>query len=348
MSISVLPLIVLGVIACATTFGHAGQPPAPGAQWSAQGPYAVQATDQTWRDSTRDRDIPVRIYAPVGVAGKTPVVLFSHGMGGNRMDGEHWGRQWASWGIVSVHIQHAGTDTDAVRNATGPILLREKNGVTPQHLIDRAQDASFAASEIARRASAGDPLFSSVDPVRLGMSGHSYGAQTAQALAGQREPSVVQPLADKRFRAFIAFSPADRDLGGSSLFSGITAPFLSVTGSQDQVGVDPLVTPEVRRVPFMGMAPGNKYFLWLNKATHMSFEGKTADTFQAKLFTRLVDGNATPPDQAHIDDVVKGVTTAFWLAYLAPETDLGKSAAAWLKSGGPKSLFVNGDRWEAR
>lgn len=46
------------------------------------GPREVQSLLVTWEDSSRSRNLPVKIYYPSGGDGKLPVILFSHGLGG--------------------------------------------------------------------------------------------------------------------------------------------------------------------------------------------------------------------------------------------------------------------------
>ena len=38
------------------------------------------------------------------------MIVFSHGLGGTRDGYEYLGRHWASYGYVSVHLQHKGSD----------------------------------------------------------------------------------------------------------------------------------------------------------------------------------------------------------------------------------------------
>ena len=45
---------------------------------------AVSETSTNWHDAVRDRDIPVKIYAPVTMTNPVPLIVFSHGLGGTR------------------------------------------------------------------------------------------------------------------------------------------------------------------------------------------------------------------------------------------------------------------------
>ena len=54
----------------------------------------------------------------------------------------------------------------------------------------------------------GNPLFGRLDLTRVGMSGHSFGAVTTQAVSGQSLPVGGSPLTEPRIKAAIAFSPS--------------------------------------------------------------------------------------------------------------------------------------------
>src|SRR5438128_334928 len=53
-----------------------------------------------WKDPSRDRTVPVKIYFPTEGDGPFPVIVFSHGLGGNREAYEYLGRQWAANGYI--------------------------------------------------------------------------------------------------------------------------------------------------------------------------------------------------------------------------------------------------------
>ncbi len=52
------------------------------------------------------RKIPVKAYFSDGAA--SPVVLFSHGLGGSREGFKHGGEHWAKRGYIAFFIQHPG------------------------------------------------------------------------------------------------------------------------------------------------------------------------------------------------------------------------------------------------
>ena len=107
----------------------------------------ASVADETWTDSARRRDVPVRVRWPEvdrnGAA--PPVVLFSHGLGGTREGGTVWGEAWAAAGFVVVHMQHQGSDLAAVR--TTATSFSDKAGLRaatgPAQLLARLQDVGF-------------------------------------------------------------------------------------------------------------------------------------------------------------------------------------------------------------
>src|ERR1700712_4732620 len=75
------------------------------ADYTAQpGPFAVGNLEQVWHDAARNRDVPVKIYYPKTDAGKesgrSPVIIFSHGLGGSREGYSYLGEHWASCGYI--------------------------------------------------------------------------------------------------------------------------------------------------------------------------------------------------------------------------------------------------------
>ena len=70
-------------------------------------PSAVKPIDLDVIDAKRKRNIPIRIYLPADPR-PAPVVLFSHGLGGNRETSAYLGTHWAARGSVTVFLQHPG------------------------------------------------------------------------------------------------------------------------------------------------------------------------------------------------------------------------------------------------
>ena len=66
-------------------------------------------SDLMIQDAKRSREIPIRVYLPENKTAAL-VVLFSHGLGGNREGSAFLGKHWAKRGYISVFLQHPGSD----------------------------------------------------------------------------------------------------------------------------------------------------------------------------------------------------------------------------------------------
>lgn len=305
----------------------------PPAVWLAPGPHAISELRLDWRDAARERGLPVKLHLPQG-AGPWPLVIFSHGLGGNREGYAYLARHWASHGLACLHLQHLGSDDSLWRFTPNPVenLARALSDMAAA--LDRPRDLSFALDEVVRQRKAGAGWAMAIDPQRAGAAGHSFGGFTVLALAGQ---SLPQPgggrlsLADPRFRAFIAISAAlDRARADPApAFAPIRKPFLHITGAFD-TSFFSRTTPPDRRLPFAHAGGGDRYFLNLHAADHRVFAGPRADGPQ-------------PQDQA-VQDLVAGLGLAFWRAYLLDDA----SARAWLLGAQARIWLEAAGAWEAR
>ena len=163
----------------------------------------VQIWRGDWRDEKRNRTVPVKIYYPKG-DGPFPAIIFSHGLGGTREGYEYIGTYWAAHGYASVHLQHVGSD-DAVWRGGGGMqaMARAANG---KNALDRAADVKFALDQLETlNQDATFPLRGKLDLQKIGMAGHSFGANTTLLVSGLKLP-LVAPLADARIKCAIPMS----------------------------------------------------------------------------------------------------------------------------------------------
>jgi predicted dienelactone hydrolase len=301
--------------------------------YAAPGPFRVEVSDTTWTDVARQRPLPLRIRLPAA-DGARPVVLFSHGLGGSVDGGRFWGEHWASHGFVVIHLQHPGSDTAVWQDAARP--ARElKRAASREQFNARVLDVKFVLDELQRRQRAGDAFALRIDLARVGMSGHSFGAVTTQALAGQRFDvparlrAQADALADDRLRAFIAFSPSARTDDAVSQFRTITRPFFSVTGTEDGLVGLGLGVPAPRRLlPFEGMPGPDAYLLILDGADHMIFNGAPR---------RRTDGTDPARDAQHVR-LTQATTIAFWRAHLLDDPE----ARRWLRTSAETTVRAAG------
>ena len=288
------------------------------------------AIDDSWRDARRDRDIPLRIRWPDG---DTPcaLIVHSHGLGGSRHGGDVWGEAWRQAGFAVIHVQHPGSDTDVLR--AGMAALR--NAASGEQLRERVADVKFLLDEIERRARAGESGWARVRLDALAMSGHSFGAHTVQALAGQRFPVAAEGIAEPRFKAFVAFSPSPGQ--GANAFAGVTRPFLAATGSLDDDPLRKTMTAEDRARVFEALPPGRRALLWLAGADHMTFGGNGEQRARSRLGVGKRDRSVVDLEPQH-QALVSAVTTLWWRAHLLGDA---ASVAALRQPSG----LGEGDRW---
>jgi predicted dienelactone hydrolase len=315
-----------------------------GARFAAPGALVTRVLDTSFDDPSRDRRLPVRLRVPQPCTSgeRRPVVLFSHGLGGSRAGGAHWGEHWSAHGFAVLHLQHPGSDEALWRGRAGGFanLAGLRAGATPEQFVLRAQDVRAAIDALARRVAA-DPTLACLDVARLGMSGHSFGALTTQAIAGQSLPvpeqGAARPwLVEPRIRAAIAFSPSMRDGGPAAraAFGTVRIPFLAITGGLDGDVLGTGATAALRRAVFDALPPGDRFLLWFGGGDHMVFNG----------------GPPRPPaadgrdDDVRVQRVTAAVTLAFWKAMLTGDA----AARAWLDAGGPRSLLGDADVWSSR
>ncbi|MBX7244774.1 MAG: hypothetical protein K1X53_04705 [Candidatus Sumerlaeaceae bacterium] len=272
------------------------------------GPFPAKTVYEDWQDTKRNRTVPIRITYGEGVTSTQPVVLFSHGLGGNRDAGSLWAEHWASHGFLVVHLQHPGSDESLWKGLdAGERLDGLRSGMTPAQLIARVEDVNFVLAELVSRQRAGEKVLARAELRHIGMAGHSFGAQTTQAVAGQKFP-IPLPVGPRpgetRIVAAIAFSPNARSSANlDRQFGSITMPFLSLTGTKDEV---PSLTNQPasdRLLPYQHMPAGGKILVNFEGADHMVLGGHN------------LRREATPLDKT-IQEDVKVLTLAFWEAYL--------------------------------
>jgi predicted dienelactone hydrolase len=241
-----------------------------------------------------------------------PVIVYSHGLGGSRTGGDVWGNAWAAAGFVVLHLQHAGSDIDAVRSvATG---FRDRAALrslgSAEQLLARLQDVVFAIDEIARRKTM-DKAWRFVRTDAVGMAGHSFGAHTTLGAGGQSypgHPGIKEP----RIAALIALSPTLPAIGDANrAFAAVTQPTLCITGTRDDDVVGNGATPDKRAAVYAALPAGNKAMLLLKDADHMTFGGVTGRA--AGILPR--DAVTTQLQPQH-HQLIARVSTDWWRAQL--------------------------------
>lgn len=320
------PLILVLAIP-ASSFAY--EPPSPS--------HEVEIVRFDWHDAKRDRDVPVKIYFPKNLTSPVPIIVFSHGLGGSREGYEFLGRHWAGCGFVSVHLQHAGSDSAVWKNAEPSERMKSLRGATTNlgNTLNRPRDVSFAIDQLAKlNTDEKSPLHGRLDLSRIGVAGHSYGGFTAMAIAGQAfGPRRSRELANPRVKAVIQMSaPVPRgENGADAAYSAITTPVFHMTGTKDDSPIGD-TTADQRRIPFDHMTSADTCLLIFKDGDHMVFAGAP----------RAVPG--TRENDAKFQRAICASSTAWWDAYLRGNTEAGE----WLTQGGFAKMLGDDGTFETR
>lgn len=290
----------------------------------------VERIDLVAEDDARKRSIPLRVYLPAARE-PAPVVLFSHGLGGSRENASYLGTHWAARGYAVVFMQHAGSDEAVWKEARPAERMAAMNAAaSAQNFLLRVKDVPAVLDRLERwRGTADHPLAGRLDLARVGMSGHSFGAVTTQAVAGQRAGTLS--MTDPRIKAAVMFSPSGPRRGGapSEAFGSVAIPWLLMTGTRDTA---PIGNADVasRLSVYPALPPGGKYELVLDGAEHSAFSD------------RALSGGARRNPNHH--RAILALSTAFWDAWLRGDA----AARAWLDGAGPRTVLEPGDRWQRK
>ncbi len=183
-----LALLTFVSFSTAALVGSPAPSPSPGhrayVSAEAPGPFPVAEWTAEWKDASRSRTIPVRIYYPKVGSGPFPVIIMSHGLGGSRDGYRYLGERWASRGYVSVHIQHPGSDSEVLKTRH-PMISMELAAANPANALNRPKDVTFALDTLtALNGRAGFPLEGRLDLKHIGVAGHSFGALHRTGVGG--------------------------------------------------------------------------------------------------------------------------------------------------------------------
>lgn len=301
---------------------------------NAQGKINIGETTLHFNDTLRKRPLATEVWYPTNdtvkvhdtgfqpfarketikdanIAGKYPLILISHGTGGNRLSLEWLADALVQKGFIVAAVDHWGNTYD---NSI-PIDF-----VTPW---ERPQDISFVLTGLLN-----DPKFGSeIYPNRIGMAGFSIGGYTTIALAGGKldykalddygntpggKKEMTLPefpgladflknggeqrveasfknspklLKDKRIKAFFAISPAiGQGFVSKTQFKDMDKPLYIVEVESDSI------TPyKTNAEHYHQLIPASKYLLIKGKANHYVFLGEAAEPVKKKSPVYFVD-----------------------------------------------------------
>ncbi|MEP3478310.1 MAG: dienelactone hydrolase [Fuerstiella sp.] len=277
-----------------------------------------------------DRIVPLKFYLPKD-SQPAPVILLSHGLGGSREVGQHLGEYWAGHGYVVVAMQHAGSDESVWKGVRLRQRMAElKKAASRKNFMARNQDVKETLNHLQKLNKGSEQFRGRFDMNTIGMSGHSFGAVTTQAVSGQNFGLTGKQFTDARIKAAMLMSPSPPAVGFSDqTFGGVDIPWLLMTGTKDSSPIGRNSDPESRRKVFQGLPAANRcYELCLWEAEHSAFSDVRASGRKRNL----------NPNH-HV--AIHAISLAFWDAYLRQSEDAKK----WLQNNGPRKVLEAKDSW---
>ncbi|HET9201303.1 MAG TPA: hypothetical protein VFO84_10080 [Dehalococcoidia bacterium] len=273
------------------------------------GPYAVGVTLGEYNKTSttgQNRSIDVVIWYPTDEAGAVdqnlqgvlnsppsadapfPLIVFSHGSGGNPRQSRFLTVHLASHGFVVAALSHPGNTTDDC------FPCRDFNQLADSY-ANRPLDITFIRDQLIAASLANTPpLGGLIDATSIGLTGHSFGGYT-----------TVAGLANGGWDAGAALAPVDIALPNFGSASTIDVPLLVYGGALDTT------TPFTMQQAIYDAAVNApaRLLLELPRAGHLAF----ADI----CLTASAGCGDLDPAVAH--DLINLYLTAFFRYYLNGE-----------------------------
>jgi len=345
--------LILAVILLAPP-AHGPLNPAVAADASTRGPLAVDtiefadlvdavrkgpAADARNMRGAAGRRVPIKVHLPAG-DGRLPVVVVSHGAGGDW--DTHFGQaqHLASHGYAVLCLEHVGSNRAMVAGGFQLMKIVEAMTRDADEVLGRPRDVRFAIDRADEWNRTHDMLRGRLDLDRVGVMGHSFGAFTTLAVCGMR-PALdwltprVEPgrgfgpdLRDERVRCGVALSP--QGVGAPFFiresFGSLAVPLLGISGTLDkQQGGLP---PENRKEGFSLWPDGPHRLVWLTNARHVDFTDSTG-------LRRL---ELPSPTRADVQPIVRAASLLFFDSQLRGSAE----AATRFTSDGLKPFLRGG------
>lgn len=285
-------------------------------------PYRVLLKRGDFIDEQRSgRIVPYKIYYPDGHdLSNIPVIIWSHGFGGNRDGAAFISRFLAGQGYILVHITHIGTDSSLWEGKGGHAWDVLQNAtISREDTLNRMYDVPFVLGQLVDWIAENPDIGRFMDLDRIGMSGHSFGAMTTQVMAGMMFPNIEQELVslrDDRIVCGIAYSPVPiahlTDASPKDIYGTIDIPVFHMTGTDDDSPLEDYGY-EHRLIVKNHVKNDEQYLQVLEGGDHMVYNGT-----RGKL--------AKNPKRDVHENEIKFAALAFWDTYLKDD----RCAKEWL------------------
>lgn len=282
------------------------------------GPFAVAVETRAWRDESRDRNLRTEIWRPTNLppGARMPVVVYSHGFAGTRLQSRFLCSHLASHGYLVAAPDHAGN--------TFMDLNLFKAHDSARH---RPHDLRVVLDKLETESREPEsPLFGRLDCRRAAAVGHSFGGYTALAAVGAwldlrakkakgdlkpSDPDYME-FDDPRFVAAVAHASVMSPFLTADSLRPVVKPVLILGGSRDAQ-----VSPKLHQRPVFENVSGVRYLGVIDGATHFNF----MDDDIIKSAPIVVRMSHLPKiERKDADDLVLRQTTAFLERHLRGST----------------------------
>lgn len=275
------------------------------------------------------RQVPIKLHLPT-LDGPYPVVIVSHGAGGDRDTHFAQAQHLASHGYVVLCLEHIGSNR--ARMTQGFRIMKNLEAMIhdSDEVLARPKDVSFAIDRAEEWNRTHERLRGKFDLQRVGVMGHSFGAFTTMVVCGMK-PALdwltprVEPgkglgpdLREPRVKCGVSLSPqgVGEPFFVHESFGSLKQPLLGISGTEDrqQNGL----TAENRREAFSLWPQGPHQFIWLANARHLDFTDSSG-----------AERRATPsPTREDVQPLVRAATLLFFDRHLKNDREAAKQLNA--------------------
>lgn len=287
--VAVVATLAIVTVACGSSSGSSSSTTTPTIVPAAEASFGVGFRQMTVKDPAGKRDLAVDVWYPtakgttgtaaryallptayidskVAIADATmaagapyPLIVYSHGSGGQNFIASFLTEELASQGFVVVAANHTG-DT-AIDRATNTSVVPDQND------LNRPADVTRVIDDVLARSNSGNDFLSGhVDASRIGLVGHSYGGYTAVAtVSGHTTPlGSVEP--DRRVKAIVGQAPYTLRLTPAEMALD-KVPTMLISGTKD------ITTPTATNamVAFQSITGPPVVLVEITGAAHQSF-----------------------------------------------------------------------------